>query len=199
MMAGAVWLLCAVERVEAVIETVEEITGVGFEDKTEKDGMECSNELMGLVIDQVRDGGKEAAEVIGKEDGKIWEADEVGAVERAGGDGMGGGKDSWDVGMKAAVLEEPGSSDKDSSAISKIELSREEISEAFLFNLLALLGRVGVPLQGCCLWHLVWNVCLQAKHLTGLAGLRRDLLHTGQSRPRGRSLLTLLKLLPRTA
>ena len=79
-MAGAVWLLCAVERVEG-IETVEEITGEAFEDKTEKEGMECSNELMGLVIDQVREGGREAAEVIGKEDGKIWEADEVGAVE----------------------------------------------------------------------------------------------------------------------
>ena len=43
--------------------------------------------------------------------------------------------------MEAAVLEEPSSSEGDSSAISKTELSREEISEAFLFILVTLLGR----------------------------------------------------------
>ena len=98
---------------------------------------------------------------------------------------MGGGKGNCDIDIEASVLDEQGSSDRDSSAISKTELSREYISEAFLFNLLTLLGRVGVPLQGCCLWHLVWNVCLQAKHLTGLAGLRRGLIHTGRSRTWG--------------
>ena len=128
VIAGAVRLLCAVER-EVGVETVEEIAGVGFEDKTDNDGMDCRNELMGLVIDQVREGWNEAAEVIGTaEDGKIWEADEVGADERGTrGDEMGGGKDNCDVGMEASVLEEPGSSDRDSSAISKTELSREEI------------------------------------------------------------------------
>ena len=103
MIAGAVWLLCVVERLE-VVETVGEVTGEGFEDKAENEGMDCSNELMGLVIDQVREGGNEAAEVIGKEDGKIWEADEVGAFERrTGGDGIGGGKDNCDDGMETAV------------------------------------------------------------------------------------------------
>ena len=45
MIAGAVWLPCAVEMVEGV-ETVEEITGVGFAGNTVNDGTDCSNELM---------------------------------------------------------------------------------------------------------------------------------------------------------
>ena len=147
MMVGAVWFLCVVERLK-VVETVGKITGERFEDKAEHDGMDCSNEHMGLVIDQVRDRGNEAAEVIGKEEGKIWEEDEVGVFETGtGGNGIGGGKDNCDDGMKAAVLEELCSSDRDSSGIPKTELSREEISEGFLFNLVTLLGQVGVSSQ----------------------------------------------------
>ena len=41
------------EVVEGV-ETVGETTGEGFEGKTVSEGMDCSNELMELVIDQVR-------------------------------------------------------------------------------------------------------------------------------------------------
>ena len=39
----------------------------------------------------------------------------------------------------------------ESSRISKIEVSSDEVSEAFLFILVTSRGRTGVPLQLCCL------------------------------------------------
>ena len=79
-----------------------------------------------------------------------------------------------------AETEDPGSVRVGSSVISRTESSREEASAAFLFKRLIVGGRDGVPLHGCCLWHFVWKVCLQAKHFTGFAGLRRGFWQTGQ-------------------
>ena len=68
----------------------------------------------------------------------------------------------------------------ESSRISKTEDSRDDVSAAFLLNLLMILGLAGVPLQECCLWQDVWKVDLHAKHFIGLEFFFRSLLQSGQ-------------------
>ena len=85
------------------------------------------------------------------------------------------------------------------SSISKVELSNEEVSDTFLFILVTMRGLAGVPLQGCCLWQVVWNVDLQAKHLTGFAFFLMGLLQKGQIRSEMLLLPELWKFVWRTA
>ena len=103
---------------------------------------------------------------------------------------------AWRDGTEGKGKEELGGAEGESSRISKIELSKDE---AFLFILVTILGRTGVPLQLCCLWQVVWNVSLHTKHFTGFAGFLRGLLQKLQVGSEIGFVGELSKLFSRTA